>query len=224
MDPLLALFERYNPAIWPLQPVAHLVAVAALALVALRPSRAADRLLTGLLAVLWAFIGIVFQGIFVRELDATLSVVYAAGFLAQAALFLWAGVQGRLAYRTSRSVAAAVGWLAIGYALVVYPAIGVALGHGYPAAPVFGAAPCPVTIFTFGALLLARPPVPARLLVLPLAWAIVATPAAVGRGVLEDVALLGFALVATALIVVRDRQTRRSAVRGPVGRPGMAES
>jgi hypothetical protein len=221
-DPLLALFAHYNPAVWPLQPVAWLGALAVVAMVVVRPSRLADRLANAFLAALWLVIGVVFHGVFVRTLDPTQSVVYAAAFVAQAALFVALGVVGgRVAYRPTRDAASILGWVAIAYALVVYPLIGIALGHPYPQAPLFGAAPCPTTIFTFGILLLARPPVPRVLLLVPLAWAVVATPAAVGRGVLEDVALLGVALAALALMAVRGRRpvgAARSA-EGPVAEP-----
>jgi hypothetical protein len=207
-DALLALFADYNPAIWPMQVVAYVAAIGALALIARRPSRTTDRVVVGLLAGSWLFIGVVFQGIYVREIDATLSVIYATVFIAQAGLFVAHGVVGdRIAFRFERTPAVVLGCLAITYALVVYPLLGIALGHPYPEAPLFGAAPCPTTIFTFGLFLLARPPFPKSLLAVPLFWAVVATPAAVGRGVFEDVALLGFGVLATALIAWRDRSS-----------------
>ena len=45
--------------------------------------------------------------------------------------------------------------------------------HSYPGAPTFGITPCPVTLFTFGLLLLATTPVPWLLLVIPVAWSLV---------------------------------------------------
>jgi hypothetical protein len=214
-DPLLALFAEYNPTIWPLHLVAYAGAAAVIALLVLRPSRLADRITSTFLAALWLLIGIVFHGLFVRELDVAQSVIYAAAFIAQAALLLHLGVVGdRVRYRPARSVSSLIGWMAIGYALVVYPLIGIALGHPYPQAPLFGAAPCPTTIFTFGLLLLAAPPLPKVLLVVPLAWAVVATPAAVGRGVLEDIALLSVAVVAVLLVAFDNRRHGRNAEAG----------
>lgn len=213
-DPLLELFSRYNPAIWPVQPLAWIAAVALVGLVAWHPSRITDRLVTGLLAVTWLFIGVVFQGIWVRELDPALSVVYAVVFVAQAALFVIVGYTGdRLSYRFERTPAGVLGIALIAYALVVYPLLGAALGHPYPEAPLFGAAPCPTTIFTFGLFLLARPPFPGVLLAVPFFWAAVATPAAVGRGVFEDVGLLLAGLIALWVITTRDRAVRRATTR-----------
>jgi hypothetical protein len=213
-DPLLELFSRYNFAIWPVQPVAWLTAVALVGLVAWRPSRTTDRLVSGLLALTWLFIGVVFQGIWVRELDPALSVVYTVVFVAQAALFVIVGFTGdRLSYRIERTPAGVLGIALIAYALVVYPLLGIALGHPYPEAPLFGAAPCPTTIFTFGLFLLARPPFPWVLLAVPFCWAVVATPAAVGRGVFEDVGLLLAGLIALWVITMRDRGLRRATTR-----------
>jgi hypothetical protein len=206
-DELLALFADYNPAVWPIQLVAWVAALAGIGLLAWRPSPATDRLLVGFLAAIWLVIGIVFQGVYVRDIDPTLSTVYAAAFVIQVVLLVGYGVAGnRVRLRLERTPTVAVGLLLIVYALLVYPLIGVALGHPYPEAPLFGAAPCPTTIFTFGLLLLAGRPVPKALLVVPMLWAVVATPAAVGRGVYEDVALLVAGIVASAIIAWRDHR------------------
>jgi uncharacterized protein DUF6064 len=51
-----------------------------------------------------------------------------------------------------------------------------ATGHRYPEMPMFGVTPCPVTIFTFGLLLLTVRPVPRSLFVIPFVWSAVAPP------------------------------------------------
>jgi hypothetical protein len=88
--------------------------------------------------------------------------------------------------------------------------IGVALGHGYPEAPLFGMAPCPTTIATFGLLLLVRSPLPRHLLTIPLVWAVVAPLAAVGHGYPEDLGLFVVGVAALVIIVARDRRTPRA--------------
>jgi Family of unknown function (DUF6064) len=40
------------------------------------------------------------------------------------------------------------------YAAALYPLLGLAMGHPSSELPMFGVTPCPVTIFTFGMLLL----------------------------------------------------------------------
>ena len=74
----------------------------------------------------------------------------------------------------------------ITYAMLVYPLLGMALGHGYPRAPMFGPCPRPTTIFTFGML----PPAgrPRRLLLwLPLLWSAIGFFAAIKFGIREDI-------------------------------------
>jgi hypothetical protein len=71
----------------------------------------------------------------------------------------------------------ALGGLFVVYALVVYPLLGAALGHRFPAAPTFGL-PCPTTLFTVGLLAFLRRPFPASVLVIPALWTVVGTSAA----------------------------------------------
>ena len=57
-------------------------------------------------------------------------------------------------------------------ALIIYPVIGFLTGHGYPTGPIFGVAPCPVTIFTFALLILNRRAFPIALLIIPFLWSL----------------------------------------------------
>lgn len=204
---LLELFARYNRAVWPAHLIAYAVIMVVLGLVLWRPGRTTDRITAGTLAALWLWLGVVYLGRYAAQIDATLGALYAAMFAVQAGLFVRAGVvQRRLAFTSGRGVAGWVGWAAIGYALVVYPLIGVALGHGWPQAPLFGMAPCPSVIVTFGLLLLAAAPLPRHVLVVPAIWAVLAPLAAVGHGVLEDLGLAIVGLAAVVILLVRDRR------------------
>jgi hypothetical protein len=82
--------------------------------------------------------------------------------------------------------------------MVVYSLIGVMAGHGWPRAPMFGVAPCPTTIFTFGVHMLATPSVPWWLVAIPVIWAVVGSTAAVLLGVPEDLGLLAAVAVYSA--------------------------
>jgi hypothetical protein len=97
------------------------------------------------------------------------------------------------------------------YASVIYPLIGLWTGHGYPGMPMFGITPCPVTIFTFGLLLLTTAPVSRWLLPIPFIWSLIGGSAAFLLGVPQDWLLLvsGIAIV---LIVLRDHGRLLSAV------------
>lgn len=139
-------------------------------------------------------------------------------FIAQAGLFLRAGiVRGGLTFTSGHGIAGLIGWAALGYALLVYPLLSIALGHGWPQTPLFGVAPCPSTIATFGLVLLAAPPLPRHLLTIPLAWAVLAPQAAVAHGVYEDPGLAIAGALTVAVVLIRGR--RRNTTR----RPAMAQ-
>lgn len=208
---LLDLFTRYNHDLWPIHVLAYAAGVACVALIFTRRRDTADRAIAALLAGLWLWLGVVFQGLYATDIDPVLGVIYAVMFVVEASLLLHHGVlQHKLTFLRSNGLAGAVGWTAVAYAVVIYPILGFALGHGWPEAPLLGMAPCPTTIATFGLLLLATPPIPHRLLAVPFIWALLAPPAAMGRGVYEDAGLLLAGVLALAIILIRDRHLRRA--------------
>jgi hypothetical protein len=108
-------------------------------------------------------------------------------------------------FRPAGGARGIAGGALIVFALVLYPAIGYALGHRYPAAPTFGL-PCPTTIFTLGLLLFARP-APRWVIVVPLLWAAVGSVAAFQLGVPEDLSLLAAGAMALAFTMADNSQT-----------------
>ena len=90
-------------------------------------------------------------------------------------------------------------WGLVGYSALAYPLLGLALGHRYPAMPMFGITPCPLIIFTFGMLMLAGGQVPRRLLVIPGAWSLIGGSAAFLLDVPQDWLLLGSGLCVLVL-------------------------
>jgi len=129
-------------------------------------------------------------------------------FAVQGALFAWVAFRTPVVtYQPRSSVAGIIGAVVIVYAIVVYPTLGYALGHRYPAAPTFGV-PCPTTIFTLGLFVWAGSTLPRRLLVVPLAWSVVATSAAVGLGMMEDFGVSAAAIATALMIGVRHRPSR----------------
>jgi pimeloyl-ACP methyl ester carboxylesterase len=210
-DELRNLFSEYNPAVWPGHLVAYGLGLLALGMILRRPGRRTDRVVVSVLAAAWLWLGVVFLGRHAAELDPTVSAVYGALLVYQAFLLVRAGLFGdRLRFTARNGLAGRAGWAALAYALVVYPLIGVALGHGYPEAPLLGMAPCPTTIATFGLLLLVRPPLPRHLLTIPLIWAVLAPLAAVGHGYPEDLGLFVVGVTAVVVVLVRDRRSPRA--------------
>ena len=206
------VFTAYNTAVWPAQAVLLVTALASLHAAVQRPRRAG--VIVGmLLAGLWIWMGAVYHIGFFTAINPA---AYAFGvlFVAQGALFAWAALGGRLSFSPRRDASGVLGTAFIGYALILYPVLGVLGGHAYPAAPTFGA-PCPTTIFTFGLLLWADRPLPLRLLVVPFAWVLVGGSAFWIFGVVEDAVLPLAGILGTIMIIRRNGRLSAADRRAP---------
>lgn len=204
VEQFFEVFRRYNEAVWPAQVVAVVDAFIAIG-AALRGGRRANRIIAIVLAALWFWMGAVYHLQFFRQVNPA-AVIFGVTFLIQAALFVWLGVaHDRLTFDPRLDVAGVLGSALILYSLTVYPMLGSAFGRSYPASPTFGL-PCPTTIFTLGLLLWARPRAPIALLVVPIAWALIGTMAAVQLGVGEDFGLGVSALLSLPLLLRQGRQ------------------
>jgi hypothetical protein len=198
------VFESYNLAIWPVQLVAYGLGLLAVVLAAGRRP-AFGRAVTAVLAAFWLWNGVAYHLLSFSQING-LAVVFGVLFAVQAVLFLWLGVaRPTLTFRPRADIRGILGAVFVGYAMVLYPLLGMAQGHIFPRAPVFGVAPCPTTIFTLGLLLWADGRVPRLLLPIPFAWALIATSAALTLGVREDLGLTVAGVLGTALLVFTQR-------------------
>ena len=198
-ETLLELFTRYNNDLWPAHVVAYLLAVPLVWAIATRTSSPRVRRVPGLLlGILLVWLGVVFQGLYATDISRPLGIAYAVLFVLGGLAMIRGGIRGDLLLNDrSPRFSRLVGVAAIGYALLVYPILGNALGHGWPESPLFGMAPCPTVIALFGVLALAQPH-PRHLFVLPIVWTLLATGPAVERGVWEDVGMVVFGAAASA--------------------------
>src|SRR5262245_42237497 len=97
-DAFFALFEQYNRAIWPAPVVAYALGIAALALT-LKPTAWAGRAVAAVLAVAWAWNGVVYHVMFFATINFWAD-LFGAVFVVEALLLLWTGVvRDRLAFR-----------------------------------------------------------------------------------------------------------------------------
>jgi hypothetical protein len=210
-EQFVAVFVGYNHGVWPAQIVAYLLGMGIVVLL-FRPSRTANRFIAAGLAAMWAWTGIAYHWTYFSSINKAAS-AFGALFLLQAALFVFVGtIRGGLRFGSSRAPLASLGWLFVAYAGVAYPLLGLWLGHSLSEIPMFGITPCPVTIFTFGLLLLTAAPLARRLLVIPLIWSVIGGTAAFLLGIPQDWLLLVSA-IAVPLIFHRDR------ARPPAGVP-----
>jgi Family of unknown function (DUF6064) len=202
-EQFLAVFERYNLAVWPVQVILHGLALVVAGL-AVKPFGSSSGLVASVLAFFWLWMGVVYHGLFFAAINPA-AYLFGALCVTQGVLFLHAGVVRRtLSFHFTWTPSTAVGGLLLVYALVVYPLLGHLLGHRYPAAPSFGV-PCPTTIFTFGLLLWTDRRLPTCLLVIPFLWSLVGSTAAVLLTITQDFGLLVAGVVGTALILYRNR-------------------
>ena len=188
------VFEAYNNAVWPAQPIFIGCAIAAV-LSAFAGMRWWPRFAGFLMAALWAWMAFAYHLAFFAQINRA-AIAFAALFLVES--FLLAFWSARLAVPLdvpppSRVVAA----ILFTYAFIGYPALQLAIGHQYPEASTFGL-PCPTTIFTFGVFVLLAGSVPLWLFAIPLFWAVVGTVGAVALQIPEDFGLIVAAVSAVA--------------------------
>jgi hypothetical protein len=188
------VFRQYNDAVWPLQVVFLLFGIAAVALALSKPGRA-GRASSLFLALLWSWTGIVYHLTYFAPINPAAQ-AFGALFLAGAALFLWEGViHGRLQFGAPHGGRGALALALAGYALVIYPFIGLASGRHAVELATLGL-PCPTTIFTVALIGLAQPPLPRSVVIAPLLWSLIGLSAAWLLGVYEDLGLLVAAVAA----------------------------
>ena len=206
VDQFLGVFEQYNQAIWPMQIVAYLLGLAALTLTVIK-IRDADQIISVILAFFWVWVGIVYHLMYFRTINGA-ALGFGVLFIIQGILLLVFGViRPKRSFQLTTNPYAITGVVLIVYAMLVYPLIGMLLGHGYPRSPGFGVAPCPTTIFTFGLLLLTTARVPKTLLVIPFLWSLLGFSAALSLGIREDVGLIVAGVLSVGLLLWRDHTT-----------------
>jgi Family of unknown function (DUF6064) len=211
VEQFLSVFERYNRAIGPAPLLAYALGIAALVL-ACRGGPRSGRAVLGTLALFWGFNGAAYHLAFFRQVNPA-ATAFGALFIAQGTLFALAAARAEpLRFRLHPGPRGVLALALAAYALVAYPLLGIAAGHAYPRAPVFGVAPCPTTIFTFALLLLAEGAVPARLFVLPLLWSLLGVSAAAQLGIREDYGLAVAGIAGTGSLLAARRRRPQAAV------------
>jgi hypothetical protein len=201
IEQFYSVFVQYNNTVWPMQIVLYGVAVAILFLLA-RGRPAESRFISGLLAFLWVWTAVTYYFLSFTRISPS-------GWLIGAVLLaggLWLGWVGgfrnRIQFGLRWDLRGAIGILLVFYSLVAYPLIGLAIGHRYPAMPTFGL-PCPVTIFTVGALMLTTAPVRRSVFVVPAVWGLFGgTSATFFLGVYQDAGLLVAGVISLVALIV----------------------
>lgn len=198
------VFARYNQAIFPWQVIAVLAGVMAVALL-WRDTRQATAGVLLVLAAMWLVNGVGYHWLHFAPVN-PIARLFAVVFVVEALLLAWAALaRPGLRLRPGGDLVSNLGLVCIGFAILIYPALGWLAGHRYPAVPMFGVAPCPTTIFTIGVLLQAPWREVRWLLVIPGLWAAVGGSASVLLGVPQDFGLLAALLLLLVIVVGRWR-------------------
>jgi len=191
----IEVFARYNASVWPAQVAAYVLALAMVVAI-VSPWKARGRLVAGGLALMWLWTGVAYHGIHFSPINKA-AYLFGALFVAQALLLFRAALRDALRFGPSGHAKQWLGWSLVAYATVFYPVLGLWAGFRPVELPMFGITPCPVTIFTFGILLLGAPPVPRPLLAVPVLWSLIGGSAAFLLHVPQDWLLLasGFSVI-----------------------------
>jgi hypothetical protein len=198
----VAVFDAYNRAVWPAQIGAYALGTALLWTVARPTTLHAGRWIGLGLAAMWLWTGVAYHWLHLAAINRA-AWAFGVLFVVEGVLLAGAALRDRLSFAAAAGPAAALGWLLIAYALLAYPLLGLAAGMRYPAMPMFGITPCPLTLFTWGLLLLARPAPSWPVVTVPLVWSLVGGSAAFLLGVPQDWPLLASGLVVLPLLLRR---------------------
>jgi len=202
------LFAQYNAAIWPAQFGALVLGLTALWL-AVKPRPWSGRFIAASLAAFWLWCGVVYHIQFFTTINWA-AWGFGAIFAVQGIAFLWSGaVRGRLDFRFAGTRS---DWFGLGlaaFAILIYPSLSWAAGRDWLEVGMFGVAPCPVTIYTFGLLMLCKPRMPLGLLVVPVLWSIAGMSTVWALARPEDLILAVAACLALGFAVAQRLRPRR---------------
>ena len=201
-------WTEYNPAVWPMQIITYMLAVGVIVLLFTKWKHS-GRLIAGVIAFLWLWSGLVAIILFFGTVS---SQYYFWGslWIIQGMVFIYYGLlKPGFKFSFSKKITSYIGFLLILYALIIYPIIGILNGHGFPGGPIFGVAPCPVCIFTFGVFMMTRKRIPAYIFVFPLIWSLLGIYAAVKMNVFADLGMAIAGVTGTVFIVYNNRVLKK---------------
>ncbi|MEM4704620.1 MAG: DUF6064 family protein [Candidatus Bathyarchaeia archaeon] len=200
--------QKYNEAFLPMLVVTYVLGLLVL-FAAFKKASYSSRLVSAVLGFLWLWSGLVFWIFFFSQVSIEVFGLTIAGypyvsgvlFLIQAFLFVVFGViKPSLSFSLSADMRSVIGMFMVIYAMIIYPLVGWATGLVFPKYPVFGIAPCPVTIFTFGLLLTTKKKIPLFLIVVPFIQSVMGIYPVLFLNIYADVGLILAGITATALV------------------------
>lgn len=206
-----------NQLTWPGQILLYILAVVAVGLAIRQRTEYSDRLIVVILAFFWLWTAVLYWFPIFAPVGSS-GYLLGALFVVQVGVFLYLGIwRDSLQFGFERDMYAWAGGLMVVYALIGYPVVGQLIGHTWPALPLLGQ-PCPITVFTFGMLLMTVLRVPKIVLVIPLIFGgFFGIFPPLNYGILEDVGLVLASFAGTILLVYRDSRVSAPSPRSSVG-------
>ena len=208
VEEFLEVFKNYNRSVYPMQIIFYLLGATVIFL-SIKKVTNADRKINVVLSFFWLWMGIVYHLFYFAKINKA-AYLFSGIFILQGLLFFYYGVlNNKLSYKFRFDKFGWVGAILITFPLIIYPFLGYAFGHLYPASPTFGL-PCPTTIFTFGILMWFDKKIPLSILNIPFIWSIIGFLAALKLGVREDTGLLVAGILGIIMIALRNRKITTS--------------
>ena len=195
-DQFFEIFAIYNGR-FSILVVAWWVASLAIVVAAWSNPSRSSRLLTQLLAALWAWNAVAYHAMLFTRINPA-AWLFAALFAIEAVLLVWAAARHSHDYFAADGTTSRIGLGLIAYSFV-YP-FASTLSHAYPATPTFGV-PCPTAILTIGLLLTTGRRIPVAVAIVPALWALIGGSAATLLDVPTDYVLLAAGVTLMVILV-----------------------
>jgi hypothetical protein len=201
-EQFMEVFRSYNTAINPLHFLMTMLSIVCIGMI-IRKDRFAVSGSLLILGLMWLINGISYHIMFFSRIN-PIAKVFGGMFILEAVAVMVLAVMSVRQPQVKLSLARRIaGWSLVFYGVIIYSVIGWLLGHRYPAAPMFGVAPCPTVIYTLGLLLILPKKICLPVFIIPLLWVVVGSFAAFKLGMREDLGLLIAGLVTLFFLLER---------------------
>jgi hypothetical protein len=198
------LFISYNEMFLVVIILTYVLAVIALFMVYSKRDYS-NRFISLTLAFLWLWVGIIFGILVFGPVPVVMAGIEIPGawylfgsiFAIHGIILLYFGVlKDTVSYNWKPDSRHYIGLILILYGLVLYPLVGILTNRVIPEYPIFGIAPCPVTAFTIGLLLMSEVRPSFLLWIIPIFWGFMGTAPVIFYEVYADIGTVIAALIA----------------------------